>query len=131
MVRNGYHQPRKVTAAAGTVEVKAQRVEDKRVDGATGERKQFSPAPVTRLTAQWQADHKAFSERDLSATDHVYVWAGPASKFENIRSCWTARQDRAFRSASGSDRIAATKTTAPWPRCGWGVLNGTGSMSIR
>ncbi|MDX3672997.1 IS256 family transposase [Streptomyces europaeiscabiei] len=121
VVRNGYHQPRSVTTAAGTVEVKAPRVNDKRVDEATGERKRFSsailppwcrkspkisevlpllylhglssgdfvpaleqflgsaaglsPATVTRLTAQWQADHKAFGERDLSATDYVYVWA--------------------------------------------------------
>lgn len=42
VVRNGYHQPRKVTTAAGTVEVKAPRVNDKRVDEATGERKRFS-----------------------------------------------------------------------------------------
>lgn len=35
----------------------------------------LSPATVTRLTTQWQADHKAFGERDLSATDYVYVWA--------------------------------------------------------
>ncbi|SOF02374.1 Acetyltransferase (GNAT) family protein [Streptomyces sp. OV198] len=35
----------------------------------------LSPATVTRLAAQWQADHKAFGERDLSATDYVYVWA--------------------------------------------------------
>jgi putative transposase len=35
----------------------------------------LSPATVTRLTTQWQADHKAFCERDLSATDYVYVWA--------------------------------------------------------
>ncbi|MBT2480489.1 IS256 family transposase [Streptomyces sp. ISL-94] len=121
VVRNGYHQPRKVTTAAGTVEVKAPRVNDKRVDEATGERKRFSstilppwcrkspkisevlpllylhglssgdfvpaleqflgssaglsPATVTRLTSQRQADHKAFGERDLSATDYVYVWA--------------------------------------------------------
>ncbi|MFJ4569001.1 IS256 family transposase [Streptomyces caelestis] len=121
VVRNGYHQPRKVTTAAGTVEVKAPRVNDKRIDEATGERKRFSsailppwcrkspkisevlpllylhglssgdfvpaleqflgsaaglsPATVTRLTTQWQADHKAFGERDLSATDYVYVWA--------------------------------------------------------
>lgn len=34
----------------------------------------LSPATVTRLTAQWQADHAAFQERDLSATDYVYVW---------------------------------------------------------
>lgn len=35
----------------------------------------LSPATVTRLTAQWQADHAAFMDRDLSATDYVYVWA--------------------------------------------------------
>ncbi|MEG3632114.1 IS256 family transposase [Streptomyces poriticola] len=121
VVRNGYHQPRKVTTAAGVVEVKAPRVNDKRVDEATGERKRFSsailppwcrkspkisevlpllylhglssgdfvpaleqflgstaglsPATVTRLTQQWQADHAAFGERDLSASDYVYVWA--------------------------------------------------------
>ncbi|MGW0556734.1 IS256 family transposase [Streptomyces sp. NPDC002926] len=121
VVRNGFHQPRKVTTAAGTVEVRAPRVNDKRVDEATGERKRFSsailppwarkspkisevlpllylhglssgdfvpameqflgssaglsPATVTRLTAQWQADHTAFMDRDLSTTDYVYVWA--------------------------------------------------------
>lgn len=32
----------------------------------------LSPATVTWIT-QWQADHKTFSERDLSATDYVYV----------------------------------------------------------
>ncbi|MFI6645352.1 IS256 family transposase [Streptomyces sp. NPDC050504] len=121
VVRNGFHQPRKVTTAAGAIEVKAPRVNDKSVDGATGERKRFSsamlppwarkspkisevlplldlhglssgdfvpafeqflgssaglsPATITRLTAQWQADHKSFMDRDLSATDYVYVWA--------------------------------------------------------
>ncbi|UJB45341.1 IS256 family transposase [Streptomyces sp. A1-5] len=44
VVCNGYHQPRKVTTAAGVVEVKAPRVNDKRVDEATGERKRFSSA---------------------------------------------------------------------------------------
>ncbi|MFF4509455.1 IS256 family transposase [Streptomyces sp. NPDC001401] len=121
VVRNGFHQPRKVTTAAGAVEVRAPRVNDRRIDEATGERKRFSsailppwcrrspkisevlpllylhglssgdfmpaleqflgsaaglsPATVTRLTAQWQADHTAFMDRDLSATDYVYVWA--------------------------------------------------------
>ncbi|GAA1287610.1 IS256 family transposase [Streptomyces javensis] len=121
VVRNGYHQPREVTTAAGVVEVKAPRVNDKRVDEATGERMRFSskilppwcrkspkisevlpllylhglssgdfvpaleqflgsaaglsPATITRLTTQWQADHTAFSERDLSGSDYVYVWA--------------------------------------------------------
>lgn len=121
VVRNGFHQPRKVTTAAGAIEVKAPRVNDKRVDVTTGERRRFSsailptwcrkspkisevlpllylhglssgdfvpaleqflgssaglsPATITRLTTQWQADHKAFMDRDLSATDYVYVWA--------------------------------------------------------
>jgi hypothetical protein len=30
---------------------------------------------VTRLTAQWQDDAKAFAERDLSGVDYVYLWA--------------------------------------------------------
>ncbi|WP_327360999.1 IS256 family transposase [Streptomyces sp. NBC_01296] len=121
VVRNGFHQPRRVTTAAGAIKVKAPRVNDKRVDETTGERRRFpsailppwarkspkisevlpllylhglssgdfvpaleqflgssaglSPATITRLTAQWQADHKAFMDRDLSATDYVYVWA--------------------------------------------------------
>lgn len=44
VVRNGSHQPRKVTTAVGAIEVKAPRVNDKRVDGSTGERKRFSSA---------------------------------------------------------------------------------------
>ncbi|MET9683815.1 IS256 family transposase [Streptomyces coeruleorubidus] len=121
VVRNGFHQPRNVTTAAGAIEVKAPRVNDKRVDEATGERKRFSSAilppwvrkspkisevlpllylhglssgdfvpaleqflgssaglsaaTITRLTAQWQADHRAFMDRDLSAADYIYVWA--------------------------------------------------------
>ena len=35
----------------------------------------LSPTTVTRLTVQWQADHAAFLERDLSKLDYVYVWA--------------------------------------------------------
>jgi transposase-like protein len=44
VVRNGYHQPREVLTSAGAVEVKAPRINDKRVDPATGERKRFSSA---------------------------------------------------------------------------------------
>ena len=42
VVRNGYHQPREVTTAAGVVAVRAPRVNDKRIDEATGERKRFA-----------------------------------------------------------------------------------------
>lgn len=44
VVRNGYHQPREVTTAAGGIEVHAPRVNDKRVDPETGERARFSSA---------------------------------------------------------------------------------------
>lgn len=44
VVRNGFHQPREVTTAAGVIEVKARRVNDQHVDEATSERKRFSSA---------------------------------------------------------------------------------------
>ena len=44
VVRNGSHQPREVLTSAGAVEVTAPRVNDKRTDPVTGERKRFSPA---------------------------------------------------------------------------------------
>ncbi len=121
VVRNGYAQPREVLTSSGAVEVVAPRVNDKRVDAATGERRRFSSAilppwcrkspkvnevlpllylhglssndfapaleqflgtsaglsgpVITRLTAQWQDEAKAFAARDLSGVDYVYVWA--------------------------------------------------------
>jgi transposase-like protein len=121
VVRNGYHQSREVLTSAGAVEVTAPRVNDKRTDLATGDRKRFSSAilppwarktpkitevlpllylhglssgdfvpalgqflgsaaglsapVITRLTQTWQAEHRAFAQRDLSAVDYVYLWA--------------------------------------------------------
>ena len=40
--RNGYHQPREMLTSAGAVEVTVPRVNDKRTDPVTGERKRFS-----------------------------------------------------------------------------------------
>ena len=120
VVRNGFHDPREVATAAGVVPVRQPRVNDKRVDEATGERKRFfsailpawarkspgvaqvlpllylhglssgdfvpaleqfvgsaaglSPATITRLTAQWRDDAKAFSSRSLADCDYVYMW---------------------------------------------------------
>jgi transposase-like protein len=42
VVRNGYHAEREVTTAAGAVKVRQPRVNDKRVDETTGERKRFA-----------------------------------------------------------------------------------------
>jgi transposase-like protein len=121
VVRNGHHSPRQVLTGAGAVEVTVPRVNDKRLDEVTGERKRFSSAilppwcrkspkvaevlpllylhglsgndfgpaleqflgtsaglsatTVTRLTAQWQDEAKAFQARDLSSVDYVYCWA--------------------------------------------------------
>jgi transposase-like protein len=44
VVRNGHHQLRQVLTAAGAVEVRAPRVNDKRIDETTGERRRFSSA---------------------------------------------------------------------------------------
>ena len=44
VVRNGYHTKREVATAAGAVPVRQPRVNDKRVDEATGERMRFSSA---------------------------------------------------------------------------------------
>jgi transposase-like protein len=44
VVRNGRAQPRQVLTSAGAVEVVAPRVNDKRVDEATGERRRFASA---------------------------------------------------------------------------------------
>jgi transposase-like protein len=39
-------------------------------EDATG----LSPTTITRLTAEWEHDYKAFRQRDLSERDYVYVW---------------------------------------------------------
>jgi putative transposase len=44
VVRNGFHEPREVTTAAGAVEVRQPRVNDKRTDPVTGERRRFASA---------------------------------------------------------------------------------------
>jgi len=121
VVRNGSHATRRVLTGAGAVAVTAPRVNDRRVDEATGERRRFASAilpawcrrspkvtevlpllylhglssqdfgpaleqflgtsaglsasVVTRLTASWQDEARAFAGRDLSQVDYVYVWA--------------------------------------------------------
>jgi transposase-like protein len=120
VVRNGSHAEREVTTAAGAVMVRQPRVNDKRIDEVTGERKRFSSAilpawsrksprvaevlpllylhglssldfgpaleqflgsdqglsaaTITRLTAQWQDEARAFNARSLAGSDYVYVW---------------------------------------------------------
>jgi transposase-like protein len=42
----------------------------------------LSAAAVGRLLAGWQADYQAFSQRDLSDRDYVYVWADGVVRHE-------------------------------------------------
>ena len=121
VVRNGSHQPREVLTSAGAVEVVAPRVNDRRVDPDTGQRRRFCSAilppwvrktpkinevlpllylhglssgdfvsalgqflgsraglsapVITKLTETWKVEQRAFSQRDLSGVDYVYLWA--------------------------------------------------------
>jgi putative transposase len=50
----------------------------------------LSAAAVGRLLGAWQADHQAFSRRDLSDRDHVYCWADGVHfrvRLEQARLC--------------------------------------------
>ena len=44
------------------------------LEGFLGSSAGLSAATITRLTAQWQGEAKAFGDRDLSGVDYVYVW---------------------------------------------------------
>ncbi|MDQ0956261.1 transposase-like protein [Streptomyces sp. B4I13] len=61
VVRNGHHRERTVTTAAGPVPVKAPRVNDKRVDTATGERERFS----SKILAPWCRKSPKISEDEV------------------------------------------------------------------
>ncbi|MBY8883186.1 IS256 family transposase [Actinacidiphila acidipaludis] len=58
VVRNGRHRPRAVTTAAGPIEVAVPRVNDKRVDETTGERRRFS----SKILAPWCRKSPKISE---------------------------------------------------------------------
>ena len=45
------------------------------LEGFLGSSAGLSAATITRLTAAWQDEAKAFGDRDLSGVDYVYVWA--------------------------------------------------------
>ncbi|MGC0335197.1 hypothetical protein RKD20_000231 [Streptomyces sp. SLBN-8D4] len=64
---------------------------------------------VTRLTQQWQANRQAFGERDLSASDYVYVWA------DGIHLCIRLREAKSCVLVRMAVRTDGTKelTTPP------------------
>lgn len=74
VVRNGYHQSREVLTSAGAVEVSARRVNDKRVDPVTGERRRFSSVilpPWARKTPKITEVLPLLYLRGLSSGDFV------------------------------------------------------------
>jgi hypothetical protein len=53
VVRNGYHGEREVLTSAGAVPVRALRVNDKRIDAETGQRRRFSSAILPAWARKW------------------------------------------------------------------------------
>jgi transposase-like protein len=117
VVRNGYHQPREVLTSAGAVEVTVPRVNDKRSDPATGERRRFTSAilpPWCRKTPKITEVLPLLYLHGLSSGDFVPALgqflgssAGlSAAVITRLTETWKAEQ-RAFaeRDLSGADYV--------------------------
>jgi transposase-like protein len=117
VVRNGSHEPREVLTSAGAVEVTAPRVNDKRTDPQTGERKRFTSAilpPWARKTPKITEVLPLLYLHGLSSGDFVPALgqflgssAGlSAAVITRLTEQWQAEQ-RAFaaRDLSGVDYV--------------------------
>jgi transposase-like protein len=117
VVRNGCHQSREVLTSAGAVQVTAPRVNDKRADPVTGERKRFSSAilpPWARKTPKVTEVLPLLYLHGLSSGDFVPALgqflgssaglSGPV--ITKLTETWQAEQ-RAFaaRDLSGVDYV--------------------------
>jgi transposase-like protein len=114
VVRNGHHEPRVITTAAGAIDIEAPRVNDKRVDPDTGERCRFrsaivppwcrkSPKVVEVLPLLYL---HGLSSGDFSAalSEFVGSQAGlSASAITRLTRSW-ADEHRAFEDRSLADR---------------------------
>jgi transposase-like protein len=117
VVRNGYHQPREVLTAAGAVQVKAPRVNDRRVDPDSGERQRFSSA----ILPAWARKSPQMSEvlpllylHGLSTSDfgpalEQFLGSGAGLSATTITRLTSQWQDEARtfagRDLSGSDYV--------------------------
>ncbi len=117
VVRNGSHAPREVLTAAGAIEVRAPRVNDKRTDPVTGERKRFASSilppwcrktpkvsevlPLLYLHGLSSGDFTAALGRFLGSTAGL-----SASVITRLTEQWTAEQRAsAARDLSGVDYV--------------------------
>src|SRR4029077_8854447 len=117
VVRNGYHEPREVTTCAGAVAVYAPRVNDKRIDSETGERRRFSSAilpPWARKTPQIEQGLPLLYLHGLSSGDFVPALGQflgsakglSASTITELTETWKAEaQAFAERDLSGVDFV--------------------------
>ena len=83
----------------------------------------LSPAVITRLTAEWQADYEAWQKRDLAARRYVYVWADGVylqARMEDAAECMLVvvgatpegkRNSSAFRPGRGRARRAGVNSS--------------------
>ena len=73
----------------------------------------LSPATISRLTATWTEDHKAFQARDLSECDFVYVWADGVHLKVRLEE---AKEDRVHNNQHGVGEAewAAVVTGQSW-----------------
>jgi transposase-like protein len=99
VVRNGFHQPREVMTAAGAVPVRAPRVNDKRIDEATGERKRFSSA----ILPAWSRK----SPRVAEVLPLLYLHGLSTSDF-------APALEQFLGSGAGLSASAITRLTAQW-----------------
>jgi transposase-like protein len=117
VVRNGSHQPREILTSAGAIEVTVPRVNDKRTDPDTGERKRFSSAilpPWARKTPKITEVLPLLYLHGLSSGDFVPALgqflgssAGlSAAVITRLTETWKAEQ-RAFaaRDLSAADYV--------------------------
>jgi transposase-like protein len=117
VVRNGSHQSREILTAAGAIEVTAPRVNDRRVDPETGERRRFSSAilpPWARKTPKIAEVLPLLYLHGLSSGDFVPAlgqFLGSAAGLSapvitKLTEQWKAEQ-RAFaaRDLSGVDYV--------------------------
>jgi transposase-like protein len=99
VVRNGHAEPRTIATGAGPIEVRAPRVNDKRVDETTGERRRFSSS----IIAPWCRKSPKVSE----VLPLMYLHGMSSSDFAPALSEF-------FGSAAGLSASVVTRLTAAW-----------------
>lgn len=117
VVKNGYHRQRKVATVAGAIEIRAPRVNDKRVDEESGERARFSSSivpPWCRKSPKLVEVLPLLYLHGLSTGDFVLALTEflgssnglSASAISRLTATWQSEhRDFAKRSLDGTDYV--------------------------